>query len=219
MSRNEDGFTMIEMLVTMFILSVVTTAFFQLLMAVTRGSKTSRSVVEVSEEARMGLNRIVRDTRESNDLTNVSATSFTVASDYDGDGTIEAQPSESYGNYETLTFTFNEAADGNGTITASNGVDSEVMMRGVDCIRKTDGTCHDIFSFASSRLEYNTSSANDIGVTTAAELDDAPGVGNNNNIVDGQELDFIDSVRVALTIRMGESDENFYAEAQLRNNR
>ena len=38
-----------------------------------------------------------RDTSESNDLTSVTATSFTVAADYDGDGVIEADPTESYG--------------------------------------------------------------------------------------------------------------------------
>lgn len=212
----ESGFTIIEMLVAMFVLSVVSVAMYQVLFSVTRGSEQSKNIVRTSEEARLGFNRLVRDTREGRELKTPTVTSYTVEIDFDGNGTIEPTPADPMGSYERITFTFNEAADGQGTISATAAGSTEVLMTAVDCIRKADDTCNPVFTYRSSRLEYD---ANADGVTSTAELDVAAGVGNNNGVLDGNELGLLDVVAFAVSVNQGGATESFYAEAQLRNQR
>jgi len=214
-SRGQDGFTLIEVLVTMAIFSVVSVGFYQLLFATTRGSRTAESVARVSEEARLGLNRLVRDAREASDVLSPTTTSYRILVDFDGDGNMigDAVPSDPAGNYEDLTVTWSQGAK---TISLSNGVTTEVLMRGVDCVRKTDGTCQAMFTYSSSRLEYDT---NGNGVTSATELDLAPSLGNGNGVLDAQELNFVDGITYSFKVEHGDSDEDFYAEAQMRNQR
>jgi prepilin-type N-terminal cleavage/methylation domain-containing protein len=210
--RSEAGYTLIELMVAIFIFSIVSVVFYQALFSAARGSDTSRNVVRVSEEARLGFMRMVRDTREGESLITPSATSFKVQTDFDADGVIEPNPIDPIGNYESLTFTFNESSTGNGTISVSNGVKSEVLMAGVDCLRAS-GVCKDVFSFASSRLEY----AGGDGIATAADLDNDPAIGNNNGILDGDEVDAVDVVTFALVVRVDDSQTTFNTTAQLRN--
>jgi len=74
-----------------------------------------------------------------------------------------------------------------------------------------------IFSYTSNYLEYDTNPAN--GVTTPEELDDAVGVGNNNDTLDGVEINFISAVKFAFQVRDGGQVEQFRSQAQLRNQR
>lgn len=216
MARREGGFTVVEVLIAMFIFSVISVGFYQVLFSATRGSNTTRDIVKVSEEARLGFNRMVRDTREGNILLTPSATSYTVQVDFDGDGFIDPVPDDPTGNYEELTFTFNPSSTGDGTISVSNGASSEVLVRGVDCIRRADNLCQDVFTYSSSRLEYDT---NGDGQTSAAELIVAAGVHNNNSVLDGDEIRLVDGVAMALVVTQGDSSTRFYAHAQLRNRR
>lgn len=213
---DEAGFTIIEMLVAMTLFSVISVGIYQVLFQTAAGSRTAQNVARTSQEARLGFNRMVRDTREAQDIVLPSATSFQIETDFNGDGAIDPLPSDVTGDYEVLTFTFHEAADGLGTITAKSGTTEEVMMTGVDCVRKADGTCYDVFTFLSSRLEYDT---NVNGVTSAIELDAAPSLGNSNGVLDASELDFVDAVSFQLRVTAGGETSTFYAEAQLRNHR
>lgn len=214
--RQEDGFSLIEVMIAIFVFSIFSVAMYQVLFASARGSDQARSLVDVSEEARLGLNRMVRDTREGDAILLPTSASYRVETDFDADGVIEPNPLDPVGNYESLTFSFVESSTGNGRITVSNGTSTEPLVRGVDCIRKADATCNPVFSFTSSRLEYDT---NQNGITSEAELMAAPGLGNGNSILDGQEVNFVDGVSFALTITTNETSRNFYAEAQLRNRR
>lgn len=219
--RDEKGFTLIEVMVAMFIFSVISVAFYRLLFQVTRGVRTTQNVANVSEEARLGFNRMIRDTRESDGVQSPTSTSFRVETDFDADGVIEATPSDVTGDYETLTYTFNPAGT-NGTITVSNGGTSEVLMRGVAKVSATQ----DVFTYASSRLEYEnvttacgTSPATAIdGVATAVELDQSS-IGNKNCLLDGSEVGYVDSVNFSMKVTIGNSSTNFYDQAQLRNQR
>lgn len=216
--KRQGGFTLIELLVTMSLLSIVSVGFYQVLFSSTRGVDTAQNAIAVSEEARLGFNRLVRDTRESQALINPTATSFTVSIDFDASGGIEASPpaGPALGNFERLTFTFIPASPGNGTITVSGGGLSEVLMRGVDCVPKTPTTCHDVFTYASSRLEYDTSGD---GRSSAAEVQSALDTSPDGLLDTLSELRAIDIVEFALSVRVGEATETFYSEAQLRNQR
>jgi prepilin-type N-terminal cleavage/methylation domain-containing protein len=210
--QSEGGFTLIETMIAVFVFSIVATVFYQVLFSAAKGSDTSRDVVRVSEEARLGFMRMVRDTREGDGLIGPTSTSFKVETDFDANGVIDPNPIDPIGNYESLTFKFNESTTGDGTISVSNGVKTEVLMSGVDCIR-VSGVCKDVFSFASSRLEY----AGGDGIATAADLDSDPAIGNSNGILDGDEVDVVDTVTFELSVRVNDSKTNFNSTAQLRN--
>lgn len=210
----EAGFTLIEVLVAMALFAVISVGFYQVMFATSSGATRSQSAARVSEEARLGLNRLVRDTREAADLTSATATSYRIEIDFDGDGNPDPTPADPAGNYEVLIVRWNPVAR---TVTLSNGVTTEVLMRDVDCIRKADNSCHDVFQYASSRLEHDT---NGDGVTSAKELDEAPSFGNNNGLLDGQELSvFVDVVKFSFRVEKDDRSTNFYAEAQMRNSR
>lgn len=205
MRRDESGFTLVEMLTAIAIFAAVSVSFYQVMFSVVRGSDDAQSVANVSEEARMGFNRMVRDTREGQEITAASPTSFTVRVDYEND-TLGPQ---------MLTFSKS------GSALLLNG---EVLMRGVDCLRQTDGgpCSQDVFTYSSNQLEYDW---NRDGVTTWQELDDSAdpsrgvvGVGNNDDILN-QELSLVSNVTIAMTVDSGRASGRLIAEAQLRNRR
>lgn len=211
-ARSESGFTLVEVLVAMALFAVISVGFYQVMFATSSGATRSQSAARVSEEARLGLNRLVRDTREADSLTNATSTSYRIEIDFDGDGNLDPTPADPAGSYEVVIVTWNAVAR---TVSLSNGFTTEVLMRDVDCIRKADGTCYDVFQYASSRLEYDT---NGDGFASAAELDTAS-FGNNNGLLDGQEVRLIDVVKFSFRVEKEDRSTNFYAEAQMRNSR
>jgi prepilin-type N-terminal cleavage/methylation domain-containing protein len=212
----EAGFTIVEMLVAMTMFAIISVGIYQVLFQTAAGSRTAQNVARTSQEARLGFNRMVRDSREAQDIKSPTATSFQIQTDFSGDGVIQPTPSDVTGDYEVLTFTFTQGAGGDGTITATSGGRTEVLMAGVDCVRKADNSCYDVFSYSSSRLEWDS---NQNGVTTAAELDAAPSLGNSNGVLDASELDFVDGVSFQLRVTSQGETATIYAEAQLRNHR
>ncbi|HEX2195491.1 MAG TPA: hypothetical protein VHJ76_01085, partial [Actinomycetota bacterium] len=164
--------------------------------------------------ARLGLNRVVRDTREGSVTDSVSPdlNTFEVHVDFDGNNAITPLPgTNSMGDVEELTYSFDPA-------TKTLRLNGEVLVKGVECARDEGGNCIPAFSFGSNRLEFDNDKN---GVTTWQELDQAPttyGVGNG----DGQlnwELPLISNVSFALRVQDGTAERDFYAEAQLRNQR
>lgn len=209
-SREQQGFTLIETLVAIALFAIVSLGFYQVMFAAVRGSDTSRSVVRTSEEARLGLNRMVRDTREADSLGAATPTSYRIQIDFDANGTISPPGStNSLADYEDLTFAYQAAAK---TI-ALNG---ELLAEGVEPVGGKD-----VFSYFSNRLEYDW---NADGVTSWQELDAAPtkgvsGVGNNNGMLDSAETPFLTSVVYNFVVRVANRSEVFHAQAQLRNRR
>jgi prepilin-type N-terminal cleavage/methylation domain-containing protein len=212
-SRHEAGFTLIELIVGIALLSIVSVSFYTTLFAASRAADNSRAVTKVSEEARLGFGRMVRDTRQGRALSAADKTSYTVEVDFDGDGVIEpGGVQNSQGDYEVLTFSFNESAN---TVT----LNGQALMRRVECA-KVSGTCKPVFDYTSNRLEYDWPPKD--GITTWEELDEAPvhgviGVGNNNGTLDSAELPFISNVTYQLVVVEKTTSTSYIAEAQLRN--
>ena len=205
MKRDERGFTLVEMMVAIAVFATLSIGFFSVMFSVSKGSDKSRDIAQVSEEARLGFNRMLRDTREALELTAASATSFSVQVDFEGDGL----------GPQALTFAKN------GDTIQLNG---EKLIEGVDCLRTNPtGPCQqDVFRFSSNRLEYDW---NGDGITTWQELDDSShpshgvvGIGNNDDVLN-IELASLTDVTFALSVESGTSTSRLIAQAQLRNRR
>ena len=207
---------MIELLVTIVLLAIVTTGCYMVLFSLNRASTTARNVASVSQEARLSFNRMVRDTRQGRaidavdtNITDDGKVSFTVLVDFDGNNVITRPSPNPAGDYEALTYQFDQNAK---TVT----LNGEVLMRGAEC---ADPTC-EVFSYSSSQMQYDWDKD---GVVTTEELDAAgcplhgnPSIGNCNNTLD-VELSLISNVDFAFQIRSGDSTSEFFVQAQLRN--
>ena len=236
--QNERGFSLIELLVAMGAFSIVAFAFLSVMMSTARSTDTTRDNVRISEEARLGLNRMVRDTREAAwiDLPgtdpNAAYNSFTVKIDFDGNGTYANPPggvASAEGNFEVVTYAYEPANDAI-TLTAP-GFGTETLIKGVDCARTPAGACKgDVFSFTSNRLEYDVVSAGGVvapdGVVTLDEVNDAACSPLNITTMDvcngtlvDAEMANLTSVNFAFRVEVGGRSTDYYAEAQLRNRR
>lgn len=229
LEQAQDGFSLVELLVGLAIFSIVAAGFMAVMFSVARSTDATSDSVRISEEARLGLNRLVRDVREAGwiDLSSTNPAvphdSFTVKIDYNGDGAYTNPASgTAQGSYEIVTYTYDDP--GNRITLTAPGTGTETLVTGVDCVRDTNGVCKGpVFSFTSNRLEYDWSGD---GVTTLQELDQAACNGvttldttcGNNTLVE-KELATVANVNVAIALTAGGRKSDYYGEAQLRNRR
>lgn len=206
MIRREDGYTLVEVIFTFFLLSVLTSGMYVLLFSQQRSGTVARSIANISEETRLGFARMVRDTREGDVLAAASATSFTVKVNFDGDSLYE-MPNQN-GDDEVLTYSYDASAK---TIS----LNGNVLMRGVEPIPGRD-----LFAYSSNNLEYDW--GND-GETTWQDLDSASsqgvtGVGSDppNGALDA-EVPSLTSITFALRVSDSGRHEDFTSTAQMRN--
>lgn len=212
---SEDGFSLIEVLVAIALFSVVSIGFYSVMLSTVRGSDTTESVVRISEEARAGFNRMIRDTREAEVLTYSEPNRFGIRTDFNNDGLIQS-PNTS-GDYENLIY----ERVGNRIVvkTAEDGPES-TLIEGVQPLPGRSG----VFTYTSNLLEYDW---NGDGVTTCGELNEASGthsvlgVGDNdpNGRCDDGEHQFLANVDFAFQVVESNQRSSFFAQAQLRNNR
>ena len=204
--HDEEGMSLVEVLVGMLLLSVVSLGFYQVMLAQTEASETTRSAAAVSGRARVGLNRMVRDTREAAAITNAGPNSYTVNVNFDGNGVYDNPNAR--GDAEVLTYAYDAGA---GAIT----LNGEVLVSGVSQLPGTD-----VFTFSSNWLEYDW---NNDGTTTWQEIDAASGshgivgVGNNDGVLNAAEYPYLSTVTFALQVSVDDHSTAFTATAQLRN--
>lgn len=195
MNRDERGFTLVELLVALSIFAMVSAAFLQLMLNGTRGANLARDVSRVSEDARLGLNRMVRDTREGTNLSSATPTSYTVRVDFNGDGNFQNPNAE--GDSEVLTFALS------GSSITLNG---ETLLSGVTAIGSRP-----VFQYSSRNLDFDTNPVD--GVATLGEVQQAaltlPGV--------GDPMAWITAVTYSFKLTNGSTSTDFFAKAELRN--
>jgi prepilin-type N-terminal cleavage/methylation domain-containing protein len=206
MRTNESGLTLIEVLVAIALFSVVSVGFYSVMLSGVRSSDTTESVVQISEEARLGLNRMVRDTREGDSLASASPTSYRVRVDFNDDSAY--QNPNANGDYEDLTFVF---------VAGGGGTPGRITLNGrtlIDGVEQIPG--QEVFTYYSSNLVED---ADNNGIAEWEELDasGSVGVGNGNGVLDSGELPFITNVRYAVRVEAEDRTTGFYAESQLRN--
>lgn len=195
----ERGFTLIEMLVAIGLFAVVSVTMYQLMFSAVRSTDTSEDIVRVSEEARMGLNRMIRDTREGQVFGSLTGNSYQVQVDFDGDGTY----SNTNGNYEDLRLEYSWSR-------RAILLNDEVLVAGAEPIgsTKTVQSSAKVFTFTSNDLEYD---ADGNGVTTDVELE--------SQGLDETDASLYSNVEFAFQVRVGKHVTEFFGQAQLRNRR
>lgn len=165
-ARGEGGFTLTEILITLLLFSLTSTALYQVLFTGSEGSQTAQAVVRVSDEARAGLNRMIRDTRQAFALTSATADGYSVQVDFNGDESIAPVGVAAAGDYEQLSFVvvgdklYIQAC---GSSNLDCGNQKSVLVDGVSRIGSTP-----YFSYASNRLEYD---CNNDGQATRTEVE------------------------------------------------
>ena len=216
--NRQQGFTLVEILVTMLVFSMVSTAFYQVLFSGSEGSQTTRSIVRISDEARAGLNRMIRDTRQAVALTSATATGYSIEVDFNGDGVIVANvgvPNPA-GDYEKLSFVvvggtlYIEACD---AANLDCGNQKSVLVDGVAQVGSTP-----YFFYTSHRLEYD---CNNNGQSSYEELtQNAAGGGGcyvPGGLTQAVALSLLTDVDYSIRVTSDGRSSNFLSHAQMRN--
>ncbi len=216
MRSDEKGFTLVETMVSMLIFSIISTTFYMIMFSGNRASNTVRDVVRVSEEARLGLNRMIRDTREADEIAEASEFMFRVLINFDNDfDPITNEPIYTNdpvaGIYEDLTYIY----DAEFSTIFLNG---ETLVTGVTPINDTTP----VFSYTSNILEFDW---DDDGVTTWQELDVAEfdhgveNVGDNSGGFEPTvgEWPYLSTVNFSFFVTVGDTSTEFHSRADLRN--
>lgn len=76
------GFTLVEVLVSMGILTVIMAGMLSFLMGTSRNWQDGQDTAEALDNARIGLNRMTREIRQSTNVTAASAASVTFVADF-----------------------------------------------------------------------------------------------------------------------------------------
>lgn len=223
----EGGYSLVEVIIALFIFSIISVGFISVMMSGARSADATRNSVRLSEEARLGLNRIVRDVREASWVSFTSnqagavQSSFTIKTDYNGNGVYgnSAGPNgTAESNYEVVTYAY-DAATKSITVTA-DGFPGETLIKGVEPIGSTP-----VFSFTSNRLEMDW---NGDGVTTLTEVsDNACTWGGNSTTLDpacnttltDKEMAYVTNFALSVKVRSSDTTSEYFAEAELRNRR
>ncbi len=236
--RDDAGFTLVEMLVAVVLLAVIGTVFMSVMLAAKDSATATRSVQDLNEEARLGLNRMARELRQATVLTSVlnpdgpsynvnNITAVTFSADFNGDGCINGvmpspapTPTPTCGandatNPEVLTYCWDPASAVRqlflipGTLAGNS-----CTVAGAKPILAGQVTA---FKLSYRSNAYLADSNND-GVTTWLEMDQAgPPFGNSNSALD-TELPSVDSIVIALTVSANNQHvQNYTTQVDLRN--
>ena len=205
MSAREEGFTLIETLVTMALFALVSVGFYQVMIATVGASNTTSDLTRISEEARHGFNRILRDTREAAEIRSAAPNAYRIWVDFDGDEEVDAD------DYELVQFEY--LAGGRIELVALNedGTEAEraLLVDSVSPALDGEGDPLPVFSYSSDYLQYDTDTVD--GVSSLAELTAAVGA--------DRALDYISNVHIDFRVAVGDSSSTFTSRAQLRNKR
>ena len=237
--EREAGFTLIEMLVAMLILSLLGSVFLTTVLGAKTSAGNTSSEQDLNEEARLAMNRMARELRQANALTTVrnpdgasydssAITSATFTADFNGDGCIDGvapspapspapvcQPYNS-ANPETLTYCWDPSANVRqlylipGTLPGGS-----CQVNGALPILAGQVTSFKL-SYRSNEYLYD---ADGDGITTWTELDQAgPPVGNDDGVLNQPELANVDSMVIELTVSQGGNHAQAYTtQVDLRN--
>jgi prepilin-type N-terminal cleavage/methylation domain-containing protein len=242
MKRREDsGFTLIEMLVAIVILGALGTVFLSTVLGAQTSAKGTSSEQDLNEEARLALNRMARELRQADTLTQVrnpdgtsydasDITSVTFTADFNGDGCIDGVATttpapvcqvDDPSNPETLTYCWDPGAAVRQLylIPGAIAADDNCQSGGLPILAGQVTSFK--LSYRSNEYLYDTTGGDNggDGITTWTELDQAgPPVGNNDGLLGQPELANVDSVVIELTVSAsGQHSQSYTTQVDLRN--
>ena len=220
MRRDEDGFTIVEVLIAMFLFSVLSIGFYSVMRSSVSGSSDASNIAKSAEEARLGFNRMIRDTRETTQLVVADDDSYRIWIDFDRDELVDPSDLEyleySFDGDSIILTALTASSDPDllsGTEATLTGTDPETLASNLETINGTEP----VFSYSSNYLTHDIAPAD--GEVTETELDTATGVGNSDGILNGLELDFISEVNYGFVVSVEDSERTFFGEATIRNRR
>lgn len=211
---HDEGFTVIELLITLFLFGILTTVLFLVVMNNVSTVTSVRQSTDLNEESRLVLNRMARELREAQAILSVSnpggstfdpaadsAVTFEV--DFNGNGTIEPLAADP----EQITYKFESPAKR--ILLQAGGQTLPILAENVEFFKLT---------YTSKKFECDTNSD---GTVTWEELDAAPSpcpdnFGNSNGAFD-VELAGINSVTIDLTVLTGNRQQDYRTQLDLRN--
>jgi prepilin-type N-terminal cleavage/methylation domain-containing protein len=231
----QDGFTLVELLVSMMILVVISTVAMSVVVNSSSAVKTSTQVQGLNEEARLAINRMARDLRQASAIvtavdpdgpsyTSSGIVAIRLNADFDGDGCLGGVGTGclaySSGNPEDITYCYefsskqlyvidNQAAGvtpvTSSTTSCSGG--QPLLAGNVDSFK---------IEYRSNQYRYDLNPSD--GVTTWRELDEsAAPIGNQNGQLDSVEMANIDSVVLNVTMKVSGHPQVYRTQVDLRN--
>jgi prepilin-type N-terminal cleavage/methylation domain-containing protein len=207
----DQGFTLIEILVAMGLFGVLGTLLLGLALSTGRVTDDTRALTNVNEESRLSMERMARELRQASAVLAAtqhpasSTTSITFWTDFNGNGVQDLNAADP----EVLTYRWNPATS-RLTLTA-NDASGTAVTRPVLAANVTEFE----LGLRSSQWEYDGDAD---GITTWEELDAAGGaVGNGNGVPDQPELENIDLVSFSITVTNDGRIQTYSTQVDLRN--
>ena len=157
MIRRKKGFSLIEITVVIFLFSIVLAALFSVLATARVSSGSGGSNVTVQQEARKGLNAMVKELRQASLVT------------------ISGVPADGI-DYNSITFNIPTAITASGTTWSSNIQYVKGGLENSQLIRVQDGNQRVIANNISSLLfNRNTSAPDVLNVAISVQKNTFPG--------------------------------------------
>lgn len=127
-AAGEQGFTMIEMLVSIVVLTVIMAGMFAFLWGASRHWQTAQGAADVNENARLGLNRMTRELRQGSVITDAATDEVSFEVNF---GTAD----------ETITYGFRLGEDGEaGSVWRETSLDPGQQLTLMDNVESIEFT-------------------------------------------------------------------------------
>ena len=234
-TRDDSGFTLIEMLISMSVMVVLMLVTIQVVATTGSAVRLTTDQQGMNEEARQAINRMARDLRQATSITtavNPDGPAFVTTgvvavraqADFDGDGCIGGVGPGSClpynaSNPEDVTYCYEPTTRQLYVIDNQAAGVTPVTAASTSCAGGQPLLAGNVQAFVveyrSNQYRFDTAPTD--GVTTWRELDvfGAP-VGNNNGRLD-VELPNIDSVVLNLTMKINKKSQVYRTQVSLRN--
>ncbi|MCA1839674.1 MAG: type II secretion system protein J [Actinomycetota bacterium] len=213
--RDDAGFTLIEVLIAMFLFAILTTVLFTVVLSSANTLTSIRTTTDLNEEARLVMNRMSRELRESENIIsvtnpdgpsfdpNATSTAITFDVDFNGNGLIEPNASDS----ERLTYNYDRP--NRRLLLQTSSQTLPILANNVEAFKLT---------YTSRNYDCDQ---NKDGTVTWLEVDQAPSpcpasAGNSNSLLD-VELNNINSLTIELTVLTGAKQQDYRTQIDLRN--